>query len=68
MTEVTVDIVGLTLSKFLWRRFRKPTPGLAEAVYAVNPGLAEAPTLPLGRKILIPDLPAKSVEVVQLWG
>lgn len=67
MAKVKVDIAGQTLSRFLWRRYRKPTPGLAEAVLAANPGLADAPLLALGRIIEIPDLPAKRAEVVQLW-
>ncbi|USQ97234.1 tail protein X [Caulobacter sp. RL271] len=69
MSEVVrVDIEGLTLSRFLWRRYRKPTPGLAEAVLDANPGLADVgPVLPLGRLITIPTVATKTVEVVQLW-
>jgi phage tail protein X len=65
---VRVDIDGLTLSRFLWRRFKRPTPGLAELVLAANPGLADAgPILPRGLDLIIPTPPVQAVEVVQLW-
>jgi phage tail protein X len=67
---VTVEALGLTLSLVLWRRFRRPMPGLLEETYALNRGLADAgPRLPLGAVILIPvrDEAASEQPIVRLW-
>lgn len=50
MTTITetVRVEGddLTLSLIVWRRFKRPMPGLVEAILDQNPGLAD-----LGQKI-----------------
>lgn len=69
--EYTVKARGFTLSKIIWRRFKKPMIGMHERVLNLNPGLAaKGPELPEGTVIRIPiDPPAKTKtqEVVQLW-
>lgn len=46
---VTVEGDGLTVSVIVWRRFKRPMPGLVEAIYDLNPGLADlGQTLPVG--------------------
>lgn len=71
MSEIlTVPTDGMTLSKLLWRRFKRPTPGLLEAVQALNPGLADlGPGLPRLTRVVLPDTvaaPART-DIVQLW-
>lgn len=58
----TVDLLCL--------RHLGATAGVTEATYRLNPGLADlGPILPLGRSVILPDLPATAarVETVQLW-
>lgn len=70
--KVVVSGDGLTASLLVWRRFKKPMPGLVERIYALNPGLAESgPFLPVGAEFLLP-IPAAStgeqdVTPVRLW-
>lgn len=68
----TVRSEGLTLSRIVWRRFRKHMPGLVERTLALNPGICElGPELPLGFAIKIPIDPPRSTtmasRVVNLW-
>ncbi len=58
----TVDLLCL--------RHLGATAGVTEAAYRMNPGLADlGPILPLGRTVVLPDLPANTarIETVQLW-
>ena len=58
----TVDLLCL--------RHLGATAGVTEGTYRLNPGLAElGPIMPLGRQVILPDLPATAtrVETVQLW-
>jgi phage tail protein X len=70
--EVTVRSYGMTVRKIVWRRFRKPMPGLAERVLDFNPGLAALGfELPVGTTftLIIPEEPqAPSRPVTRLWG
>lgn len=71
MSEVLrVPSDGMTLSRLLWLRFRRPMPGLLEKVQALNPGLAAAgPALPRGAVVTLPvevKAPART-DIVQLW-
>jgi phage tail protein X len=38
--RITVEGDGITLSLIVWRRFRRPMPGLVEQIHDMNPGLA----------------------------
>jgi phage tail protein X len=75
MTTVfeTVTIAGedLTVSKIIWRRFKRDMPGLAERVYDGNYGLADlGPILPLGTVFKLPiDAPRPVIilPTLQLW-
>jgi phage tail protein X len=66
-----VETEGMMVDAMVWRRFRKPMPGLVERVLAMNPGIAEfGPYLPVGTSVTIPiddQTGPKVVEVVKLW-
>lgn len=72
LTErITVRGDGITLSRLLWRRFRRPVPGLLERTLDANPGLADVgPFLPLGTVVTVP-LPkadeAPVLDPIKLW-
>ncbi|WP_101342301.1 tail protein X [Cereibacter azotoformans] len=77
MTPTTYEILtvagdGITLPLLIWRRFKRPMPGLIEATLDANPGLADlGPVLPVGTKIRIP-IPApeaeeRPAERISLW-
>jgi phage tail protein X len=67
----TVDGAGLTLDQIIWRRYRRQTPGLVEAVLDMNYGLADqGPLLARGSTLKIPvDNPATPTTrpLVRLW-
>lgn len=62
-----------TVSLMVWRRFKRPMPGLVEDTFARNPGLADlGPYLPVGTEFdLKIETPRKSAgetqEPVRLW-
>lgn len=66
-----VESDGVMLDNLLWRRFRRPTPGLVERVLDINPGLAAMGAwLLAGTSIRVPiDQPSAPavVAVVKLW-
>lgn len=69
---ITVSADQLTLADLVWRKYRRPIPGLVEQVLNLNPGLAQlGPYLPLGTVVILPVLQeaARPVEreVIQLW-
>jgi len=68
---VTVEGDGLTVSLIVWRRFRRPMPGLVEAVYARNPRLADhGHLLPVGVSFELPVLQEAETRVlpeIKLW-
>ena len=69
---ITVEGEGLTVPLLVWRRFRRPMPGLAERILEMNPGIADLGAfLPVGTKILMPiptQRPAPLIKTVRLWG
>ena len=67
--SVTVGGEFLTVSLIVWRRFRRPMPGLVEAIHDMNPGLASlGPILPMGAAVYLPDTaPAAPQTLHQLW-
>ena len=72
MTQtVTVEGDVLTVSLIVWRRFKRPMPGLVEAVLDANPGLADlGPILPLGTVFEMPVPVARENQVldpIRLW-
>lgn len=75
MSEVVETVVvqgqGLTVSLIVWRRFRRPMPGLVEAIYARNRELAESgPFLPVGATFEMPiPIPRSQerLEPIKLW-
>ena len=69
----TIEAQGITVSRLVWRRFRRPMPGVIEKVYDLNRGLADLPSeLPVGTTLVIPvettgQSPVAEAEPVQLW-
>ncbi len=68
---VTVEGELLTVSLIVWRRFKRPMPGLAEAIHDLNPGLADLGTWPpVGTVFAMPiPTPRKPVllDPIRLW-
>ncbi len=68
---VTVEGDGLTASVIVWRRFKRPMPGLVEAIYDLNPGLADlGQTLPVGTSFDMPiPIPREQqvLDPIRLW-
>lgn len=72
MTQtVTVEGDALTVSLIVWRRFKRPMPGLVETILDANPGLADlGPILPLGTVFEMPVPIARDHQVldpIRLW-
>ena len=71
MQTVTVEGDALTLSLIVWRRFKRPMPGLVEAILDANPGLADlGPILPLGTVFEMPVPVVQDNQVldpIRLW-
>ncbi len=69
--KVTVAGDRITASLLIWRRFKRPMPGLVERLYEINPRLALAGVyLPLGAVVSIPiPAPRKEPDVtpIRLW-
>jgi len=68
---VTVEGDGLTVSVIVWRQFKRPMPGLVEAIYDLNPGLADlGQTLPVGTSFDMPiPIPREQqvLDPIRLW-
>ena len=68
---VTVEGDGLTVTTLVWRRFKRPMPGLVEAIYDLNPGLADlGQTLPVGTIFDMPiPIPREQqvLDPIRLW-
>lgn len=80
MTEYVIERIRVvaentTLPLMIWRRFKRPMPGLAEDTMSRNPGLsALGPVLPVGTefdmKIEVATAPtgaAQVQEAIRLW-
>ncbi len=72
MTQtVTVEGDAFTVSLIVWRRFKRPMPGLVEAILDANPGLADlGPILPLGTVFEMPAPVPQDHQVldpIRLW-
>ena len=68
---VTVEGEFITVSLIVWRRFRRPMPGLVEQTYDMNPGLGELGAfLPVGATF---DMPVPTprepliLDPIRLW-
>lgn len=68
---VTVEGDELTVSTIVWRRFKRPMLGLVEAIYDLNPGLADlGQTLPVGTSFDMPiPIPREQqvLDPIRLW-
>ena len=69
--RVAVEGEFITVPLIVWRRFKRPMPGLVEQTLDRNPGLAElGPFLPVGT---ILDMPVPTprepaiLEPIRLW-
>ena len=69
--RITVEGDALTVSLIVWRRFKRPMPGMVDTILDANPGLADlGPILPLGTvfQMSIPVPQENQVlEPIQLW-
>ena len=69
--RVTVEGDGITVSLLVWRRFRRPMPGLLEQILDRNPGLPSAGVeLPIGTVLDIPVPTPREpqlLEPIRLW-
>jgi phage tail protein X len=69
---LTVKQEETPLDLLIWRRLQKEYPGLVDATYEANPGLADLGTfLPVGTKVklTLPDTTTRTTKrVVRLWG
>jgi len=68
---VTVEGELLSVSLIVWRRFKRPMPGLVEAIHDLNPGLADLGTyIPVGTVFVMP-IPTPRAPVlldpIRLW-
>jgi phage tail protein X len=68
---VTVEGEFITVSLIVWRRFRRPMPGLVEQIHDINPGLSELGAFqPVGATF---DMPVPTpreplvLEPIRLW-
>ena len=63
--------LACTASLLVWRRFKRPMPGLVERVYDLNPRLAlVGPVLPVGTVLRLPVPVTRTepdVTPVRLW-
>lgn len=68
---VTVEGDGLTISLLVWRRFKRPMPGLVEQILDLNPGLVDqGQFLTVGTTISIPiPIPREQqvLDPIRLW-
>lgn len=68
---VTVEGDFITVSLVVWRRFKRPMPGLVEQVYDINPGLSElGEFLPVGTTLNLPvPMPRGQaiLDPIKLW-
>lgn len=71
--KIVVSGEGITLPLLIWRRFRKPMPGLVERALDINPGLAaQGPFIAPGTAVLIPvadetTTPSEPQGRISLW-
>ena len=69
--RVTIEGDRLTVSLLVWRRFRRPMPGLLEQILDRNPGLAGAGIeLPIGTVLDIPVPTPREPQLldpIRLW-
>ncbi|MCB1502835.1 MAG: tail protein X [Bauldia sp.] len=68
---VTVEGEFLTVSLIVWRRFKRPMPGLVEAIHDLNPGLADLGVyLPVGATFAMPIPTPREpalLDPIRLW-
>jgi len=68
---VTVEGEFITVSLVVWRRFRRPMPGLVEQVHDMNPGLADLDAyLPVGTTFNLPIPTPREptlLDPIRLW-
>lgn len=71
--SITIKGEGLTLSRLIWRRFKRKPEGYLERVLEANPGIAAAgPYLPVGAVVTFPldgvyDDGASGATVISIW-
>ena len=68
---VTIEGEFITVSLIVWRRFRRPVPGLVEEIHDINPGLANLGAfLPVGTTFNMPVPTPRATAIldpIKLW-
>ena len=71
--EMIIKVAGedISVDLLIWRKYKRPMPGLLEQVLDINPGLAAlGPILPIGTVVKFPNVKPPTVTelaVVRLW-
>ncbi|MBN9033311.1 MAG: hypothetical protein BGO05_05520 [Rhizobiales bacterium 63-7] len=69
--QITVTGRFLSVSRLVWNRFKKPMTGMAERIYDMNQGLADAGEfIPVGTVVAVPiPLPKgyEDITPIRLW-
>jgi phage tail protein X len=71
--EMIIKVAGedISVDLLIWRKYKRPMPGLLEQVLDINPGLAAlGPILPIGTFVKLPNVKPPTVPglaVVRLW-
>ena len=68
----TIRTAGMTVSRSVWNRFKRPMPGLADMIMSRQPELSRSgPFLAVGAVVRMPVEEAKAlqqkIETVTLW-
>jgi len=68
---ITIEGEFITVSLIVWRRFKRPMPGLVEKIHDINPGLADLGAhLPVGTSFDMPvPMPREPaiLDPITLW-
>jgi phage tail protein X len=68
---ITVEGDFISVSLLVWRRFKRPMPGLVEQILDLNTGLADlGPYIPVGTVLIMPIPTPRAPAVldpVRLW-
>ena len=73
LTEtVTIEGENITVSLLVWRRYKRPAPGVVERIFDLNRELAEdGAYMPVGTVVVMPvdtvNNEPKTLDPIRLW-